>query len=386
MLRAAIFGIFISACLAAPVVTNDATPLTEATTNQDQQLTISEQPGPSDPVPEMEKSLDDISALIEKKHTVNTLISQGSYDFPVDFVFTWFNSNDEGARAKYNSRVASMDSKVLAVDATNRIRFTDAGELKYSLRSVSEFAPWVRKIHIVLADEMALPPWLKTQGNSINIVRHSEILPSSALPTFNSHSIESALHHINGIADHFVYFNDDMYINEPISKSTFFSANGSPNVWSGYSGTFKPERSHDAAVLNSLRLLNEHHQMNKWPRNTDLHHQAKALSVNAMKKVENEYSGDIQHTRDMPLRTRGDVWAVLLASVSCVDDGTCHRNSPPRSSFQILDSHSSLPGVFAAIRRDHPVLFCINDSDSSVAAKLQHELDARFPRPSPFEL
>jgi hypothetical protein len=244
----------------------------------------------------------------------------------------------------------------------------------------------VRNIYIVLADGMPPPDWLNLNADQIKIVRHSEILPQSALPTFNSHAIESALHKIGGLAENFIYLNDDMYVYQPVSKATFFKDNGMPIVWAGWSGRFDSRMSHDMAVSNSLRGLRSHNFLRRWPDWTDMHHQAKALTKSAMQRVDTEYSSEISVTQHSPFRSVDDVWAILMATVICVDEDRCTRQvSPPRSSFQMLTSTNSPDRVFRSIRDERPVLACVNDSTSSNAVALQSELENTFPGKSRFE-
>jgi len=46
------------------------------------------------------------------------------------------------------------------------------------------------------------------------------------LPTFNSHVIEAHLHKIDGLAEHFIYFNDDVFVARPLPVGHFFKSNG----------------------------------------------------------------------------------------------------------------------------------------------------------------
>ena len=50
----------------------------------------------------------------------------------------------------------------------------------------------------------------------VALVDHAAILPPDALPTFNSHAIESSLHKVPDLAEHFVYFNDDFFLGRPL--------------------------------------------------------------------------------------------------------------------------------------------------------------------------
>ena len=56
---------------------------------------------------------------------------------------------------------------------------------------------------------------------------HREIFADqSALPVYNSHAIESQLHHIPGLAEHYVYLNDDMLFGARVEPEDFFHGNG----------------------------------------------------------------------------------------------------------------------------------------------------------------
>jgi hypothetical protein len=58
-------------------------------------------------------------------------------------------------------------------------------------------------------------------------VDHKEIFGGRGrLPTFNSHAIETQLHHIRGLAEHFLYLNDDVFVGRPVSPRLFFTSSG----------------------------------------------------------------------------------------------------------------------------------------------------------------
>ncbi|CAN5300857.1 stealth conserved region 3 domain-containing protein [soil metagenome] len=147
--------------------------------------------------------------------------------FPIDVVYTWVDGTDpdwDDARRATLARIEGTDSTAGTREASGRARFLDHGELRYSLRSLHLFAPWVRRIHVVTAGQT--PEWLDTDHPLINLVDHRELLPPDALPTFNSHAIETVLHRIEGLAEHFVYFNDDFLLGRPVRPEAFFSPGG----------------------------------------------------------------------------------------------------------------------------------------------------------------
>lgn|GEM_PF-255684 len=141
---------------------------------------------------------------------------------PVDVVYTWVDGGDPAWQERFVewSERLGRDVGEAALDPA---RYRSRDELRYSLRSLHYFCGWVRNIYVVTAGQV--PEWL-TETDGIRIVDHSEILPADALPTFNSHSIESALHRIEGLAEHFVYFNDDMFVGRPLRPELFFTPNG----------------------------------------------------------------------------------------------------------------------------------------------------------------
>lgn len=146
-------------------------------------------------------------------------------NFPVDIVYLWCDSSDDNWRQKKNDELKKY-GKELDNDSVGDCRFINNDELKYSLRSLEKYAPWINNIFIVTDNQV--PHWLDTTNPKIHIVNHSEILPQDALPTFNSVAIEMALHKISGLSEHFLYANDDMFFGRPVEKSFFFNDKGYP--------------------------------------------------------------------------------------------------------------------------------------------------------------
>lgn len=151
--------------------------------------------------------------------------------FPVDVVYTWVDGDDPVWNRAREERLAALGGSGAAETAQTRessgqARFVSRDELRYSLRSVHLFAPWVRRIHLVTAGQV--PGWLDMDHPAVRLVDHREILPADALPTFNSHAIETALHRVPDLTEHFVYFNDDFFLGRPIRPEAWFSPAGLP--------------------------------------------------------------------------------------------------------------------------------------------------------------
>lgn len=134
-----------------------------------------------------------------------------------DFVVMWVDGNDpewQKEKAKYDVN-ANADGSLY--------RYRDWDLLQYWFRGIEKFAPWVRKIHFVTWGH--IPKWLNTENSKLNIVKHSDFIPEKYLPTFSANSIENNLHRIKGLADNFVFFNDDFYLIKKVKETDFFKDN-----------------------------------------------------------------------------------------------------------------------------------------------------------------
>lgn len=136
------------------------------------------------------------------------------FDFPIDFVIPWVDGNDPAWQKE--------KAKYLVDDSSDgrEVRFRDWENLRFWFRCVEKNAAWVNKIHFITWGH--LPDWLNTIHPKLNIVNHKDYIPPEYLPTFNSHTIELNMHRIPGLSEHFVYFNDDIFITHPVSKKDFF--------------------------------------------------------------------------------------------------------------------------------------------------------------------
>ena len=146
----------------------------------------------------------------------------------IDAVITWVDGNDISHQRKrdriYRQETGKVESEIPA--GRDSSRFADNGELKFCLRSIRKYAPWIRNIYIITDEQV--PDFLSDQlmeELGIRIVDHREIMESYewALPTFNSRTLETALWRIKGLSDRFIYFNDDFVMTQPVEPEDFFS-------------------------------------------------------------------------------------------------------------------------------------------------------------------
>ncbi|XP_060595342.1 uncharacterized protein LOC132749550 [Ruditapes philippinarum] len=135
-------------------------------------------------------------------------------------VYIWVNTSDPKFIRELNRLSRQEHANPLEILVKNRYR--DWGTLKYSLRSVEKFAPWIRTVHLVTSGQ--IPYWLNMDNRRINIINHKEIFPNrSDLPTFSSAAIECHLHRILGLSKRFIYMRDDVIFTDTVELSYFYT-------------------------------------------------------------------------------------------------------------------------------------------------------------------
>ena len=170
----------------------------------------------------------------------------------IDFVVLWVDGSDPVWREEKNKY--DIHSNTDARD----IRYRDWDLMKYWFRSVAENAPWVNKIFFVTWGH--IPSFLNTEHPKLRIVKHSDYIPKEFLPTFSSHPIENNLFRIEDLSEHFVLFNDDMFINKTINPNVFFKK-GKPryeavegNIFANGNG----ENIFSHILINDISLINKY--------------------------------------------------------------------------------------------------------------------------------
>ena len=149
-------------------------------------------------------------------------------DYAIDFVIPWVNGNDpvwKEDKQRYWGKSNENNMK----DGNSDARFRDWDNLQYWFRGVEKFAPWVNRIYFVTYGH--LPDWLNVNHPKLQIIKHEDYIPKEYLPVFSANPIEINFHRIPGLSEHFVYFNDDMFLTNYVTPEDFF-VNGKPREMS----------------------------------------------------------------------------------------------------------------------------------------------------------
>lgn len=98
----------------------------------------------------------------------------------------------------------------------------DNNELQYSIRSVIENIPWVRKIFIIMPNEKV--KFLKDSSEISEKIVYIKDKDFLGFDSASSVSFEFNLWRLKnfGCSENFIYMNDDYFIGKPLEKSDFF--------------------------------------------------------------------------------------------------------------------------------------------------------------------
>lgn len=320
-------------------------------------------------------------------------------DFPIDLVYMWVDGNDPKWRERRSHYMGGAQTCPVQQEA----RWIDNEELRYSLRSVEMYAPWINHIYIVTDNQC--PKWLNVANPKITVVDHSEILPTDALPLFNSMAIETCIHRIPGLSEHFIFGNDDTMFLAPVSPDTFFKADGSPIVrLSGQRfNRAKAARKglYHRVILHMQQLIKEqcgldihhapHHNFDAYRRSDFekcialMPEKWKATTYRRFRSDEDMQRCFISYWMvaqgaEMQLVGRYDRTKGLGGAIKAMITG-CYASYSRCIPLTVKDFDK-------VMAKYNPLMICVNDGEEATdddRRRMREFLDARYPNKSDFE-
>ena len=173
----------------------------------------------------------------------------------IDAVIAWVDGSDPEHQAKLH-RCLKPGAKA------STTRYADRGEIYYCIASILKYASFINRIWIVTDAQQ--PEFLGEFAKAglcspdfIRVADHTELFGEHAdvLPTFAARSIEAMLWRLPGLSEHFVYFNDDFFVNRTMRPEEWF-LDGRP-VLRGL--RTRPERwlfrTHARHILGKLKII-----------------------------------------------------------------------------------------------------------------------------------
>jgi hypothetical protein len=312
--------------------------------------------------------------------------------FPIDIVYTWVDGDDPVWRARRDRHLDHIDMSARHTESASDARYQTRDELRYSLRSVEKYADFVRRIYIVT--DRQRPDWLVDDNDRIRVVDHTEIFPSDEfLPTFNSHAIESTLHRIDGLSEHYLYMNDDFFFGRRVNPNSFFMGNGIAYHFLSRAliprGDVAPQtKPVDAAAINGRALIEE--TFGVTPTQKFKHAPYPQLRT-VQFELEKMFVQEVAKTSASRVRSPTDL---AMASSLHHYVAYCTGRSIPgsiRSKYVELGSATLGAVLYRLLTSRNADTICVNDADLSDASSAQASallsdfLTNFFPEKSSFE-
>lgn len=307
----------------------------------------------------------------------------------IDLVYLWVDGSDPEWQAR---RSAFTGQKLDNTEANCKGRYADNDELKYNLRAVEKYAPWIR--HVFIVTDGQTPAWLDTSCPDVTVVNQNDIIPEVSRPCYNSSLIEHFLYRIPGLSEHFLYANDDMFLNKPVTPDTFFTSDGLPIVrliharlrdW--YLAFRKhvlgvPYKYYIRTLYNSAGLVRKRYGVYYSGKP---HHNIDAYVRSDNRLVAEEFNREISAVLNNHQRKDNDLQRVIYSYAALARKRGRLQYVTQRTSFRF---HIQKKSHYAKLRRYDPLFFCMNDSEyaaDSDRKRVTEFLAGRFPDKSRFE-
>lgn len=348
-------------------------------------------PNPSDPMercrnvePLEFRSRQQQLTATEDSASLQSSVEQDSepHTFPIDAVIPWVDGDDPAHRAR--RRQYADPTAIRRPDVGGDIRFTSIGEIYWCVASLCRFAPFLHTIYIVTdGQDPRLDEFLARnfpQGHPpVKIIDHQDIFEGYTdwLPVFNSRAIETMLHRIPGLAEHYVLLNDDFVLTAPVCATDFFTPEGNPIVYANRFSTlwarilyaFKPSSDGRPPVTFKLSMLRAMQLVGHERTFIYLTHTPRAL----LRSVYEEYFAahpeaveqNIRHRfRDAEQYNSQELQYLILrrqGRLTLIPDGRCNLYLLPRPGKDYIAKK------LHRLEQGHYLFCCFNQLDGGTA-------------------
>jgi hypothetical protein len=207
--------------------------------------------------------------------------------------------------------------------------------------------------------------------------------------------VETQLHHIEGLAEHFLYCNDDMFVGRRVTPSMFFSPGGISRFIESQvrigGGVVDIRRSgHENAARNNRRLLADRFG---YVITSHLAHSPAPLRRSVLAELEAEFPRDFAATQASRFRSATDISVTnSLYHYYALLTGRAVPHESASACYIETTSHDGLGSLGELLARRDADFFCLNDGgapevdEAFRATTVADFLACYFPCPAPWEL
>jgi hypothetical protein len=273
----------------------------------------------------------------------------------VDALYRWINPV-AGAKKLIQCLLVDPNPTVAAMNCVQRYR--DNGELRFSLRSICRYAPWIRRIHIL--GEGDPPEWLRVGGKISWVDSVALMKRHGQEPQPNSETQKLFIAAVPGLSEKFMIFDDDWFLGDVTSERDFY-ADG------------------DVPIHPESLYLHGSHAPTAW---------TKTLFEIGLRRLPPDFVDSIRSlgvSRTDPVREI----RVLLREAGLVVTSS-HRDA----QAWLRDTNvGDFRSVLRTILETRPQTYCLNDDWSADPSEycrqmtvLQSFFEEMYPEPAPWEL
>ncbi|MGK2883688.1 MAG: stealth family protein [Rhodococcus sp. (in: high G+C Gram-positive bacteria)] len=280
-------------------------------------------------------------------------------NFDIDIVFSWV----DGSSAEFQAqRARRMQNYIVGEGDSSAARFRQIDELKYALRSVHMYAPWIRRIFV--ATDSPRPAWLADDSRVTFVPSDQFFVDASNLPTHNSQAVESQLHHIPGLSEHFLYSNDDMFFGRPVGPQMFFSPGGISMFIEAPTRIGLGYNDEDRSGFENAARVNRRLLQKRFGLMTTRHleHAATPLRKSVMQEMENEFADEFAATAASAFRASTNISVTnSLYHYYALMSGRAVVQKDAKVTYIDTTAHTGLHSMENLLPKRAVDFFCLND-------------------------
>ena len=238
------------------------------------------------------------------------------------------------------------------------------------------------------------PDWLAENHPRLTVIDHKDIYTHpDCLPVFNSSSIETQLHRIKGLSEHFLYMNDDFFFGKMCEPSDFFQSNGVAKI--PYSDTCLNAADIDdtseeyiIADKNALALFVDEYG---FKASDLLIHSPYPARVSLLKEIETTFANAFEKCERQKFRSKEDLRPIAFMFPHLAYARGMATAANISNRYLALWKPTIKDQLTGVLKTRKYKTFCINDVGIPDARKkttekaVQNFLQNYFPRKSSFE-
>lgn len=174
-------------------------------------------------------------------------------NYPVDVVVTWLDTSDKNWWKEYRevARQNNITTKHESPTSPNEA----SKEIYYCIKGIRKNMPWIRNLFL-FTQRPQKPIWYGKEDLGVKLVHHDEVFPHK---TYSGMVTCAETFNIPGLSEHYVQFEDDIYVTKPVKKEYFFKS-GKPIQRVTHGSYFLKMLSSSAKgfskiIYNTLKML-----------------------------------------------------------------------------------------------------------------------------------